>query len=183
MRLPHLGLSLLLAAGCRGLPTVSGSVEGRQLSSKDAAAEINGDSVIGNTQGPGIFVEIGNFDNICQFIQQSPGVAKASATILLFGVATPNHEVGVGTYSITFPASTGSLTAAAFAEFLAFDGACHNAVSGSLASGGSVTFTTVAASEVDGSFDLRFPAGHLTGSFSVPPCGSVGIEGNLSGCQ
>jgi hypothetical protein len=69
-----------------------------------------------------------------------------------------------GTYIINSSGLQGS------GQYLVFDAACLITKQVD-AIGGTVTLTTVTATQVEGAFNVMFPGGdHLAGSFSLPVC-------------
>ena len=58
------------------------------------------------------------------------------------------------------------------------DGTCGNAAH-EVASGGSITFSTISGTALVGTFSATFPGGDaMSGSFNVPICAALGSSGD-----
>jgi hypothetical protein len=93
--------------------------------------------------------------------------------ILLGSVTEPTDVVAPGTY----------VQGDRLHAILLFnDGACDTS-DGPSATSGTVGVDSVTGTSVDGRFDLTFPVGQLTGTFSAPLCGEEeGGSAEATGC-
>jgi hypothetical protein len=168
-----LGITTALAcsssSGGGGAATVTGTVAGAQVPTTDAIAIVAPlvETFGGFTQ-EGVTVAITNLSPACSFAQPGGDSNPPNSTILLMEVGSP-QAVTPGTYSIiaTTPTAT---TINALLVFEAVDGQCKQ-TSLHAARSGTITFSTISATAVVGSFDVTFNTGeNLTGSFDAPIC-------------
>jgi hypothetical protein len=128
--------------------------------------------VTGTTYFAGAY--LASFSNICALLQQPSHPAYANAWGLYVGVEQP-APIGPGRYDL--PPGTS-------AHFAALDAKCVTAGT-EQAKTGTITFETVSATELSGSFDVTLSGGdHLTGTFSAPVCDiALANPGTTTGCQ
>jgi hypothetical protein len=98
----------------------------------------------------------------------------ANLEALELDVASESGPVDPGTYTIK--ASSSSLTAASFSST---NGTCQS--SDSQATAGTITIASLDASGITGSYNLTFPSGPVSGSFtagfcSIPDAGSSATD-------
>jgi hypothetical protein len=179
---PKLLAVLVLVAGCGPANSVSGSVEGKAISAKDAIAINN---AIGGINF--ISVSIGEQTNLCP--ASAAGLAlKAGTTVLLvnFGVflSVPNAITPTAmTYNVLPPGDPTSLPSAnGFAYRILADCSPTRFYSTATAlQSGTVTVTEV-SQRAKGSFDVTLATGEkLTGTFDAPFCATA-VSTTVTSC-
>jgi hypothetical protein len=163
-----------------GAGSISGTALGRTLQVADAIATegtlVKGGAdagVAGTSYFAGAY--LASFSNICALLQQPNHPAYANSWALYVGVEQP-APVAPGTYTLA-PGTS--------AHFAALDATCTPA-GNEQAKTGTITFETVSATELSGSFDVTLDGGdHLTGTFSAPVCNlaSAAYPQPTTGCQ
>lgn len=166
MRRFALSLAALFACGC-GPASVTGTVGGNPIDSQDAVAELS--TGIVDT----LHVVIGgSSSDLCQDLSQGvlhQGQSLLQLDIVVGQIADSSYAIGVGSNGIVS------------AEASKLDTACGDILKRG-ASGGTITLTKIAGSDIEGSFDLTFDGGdHLTGSFQAPLCANTAVD--LKTCQ
>lgn len=89
--------------------------------------------------------------------------------------ATGTYEIGVGTTDASGTLRTASATYAPKGRSCASGGELS-------ASSGSITYTTVTDTSVEGTYDLWFGSDHVTGTFSAPHCTLCSPRPNTQTC-
>jgi hypothetical protein len=168
-----LGITTVLAcsssSGGGGTATVTGTVAGAKVPTTDTIA-IVGPLVdtFGDFPEQGVTVAITNLTPACSFAQPGSDSNPPNSTVLLMVVGSP-EAVTPGTYSIiaTTPTAT---TINTLLVFDAVEDQCKR-TSHHVARSGAITFSTISATAVAGSFDVTLDTGeNLTGSFDAPIC-------------
>jgi hypothetical protein len=167
-----LGIVALALSACGGATsggassTVTGQAGGQPVPTTDTVGIIQTVTVptpSGTVTENSVEVAILNIPNTCAILQRHGEPANIRA--LALGVAAQGGSVQTGTYTI----GTTS-TVHVNASFVTTDAACTNQISENGTSG-TVTFTSISASAIQGSFDVRMNTGdHLTGTFDAPVC-------------
>jgi hypothetical protein len=144
--------------------SVTGTVGGQPLATTDTIAILASGAAFGLANRQGVEIAITNVPNTCAVLQRHGD--PANATSFSFGVTSTTGLVAEGTYPVT-PGATGS---GASGGYSTTDAQCNDKLSINAASG-SVTFTTISGSVVEGTFDIVLTDGdHLSGSFNAPVC-------------
>lgn len=175
------GILALGAAGCGGTSsgggpasTVTGQAGGQAVPTTDTVA-VNVTQTLSTSTGSvtetSLEVAILNVANTCGILQRHG--LPASTTALSFGVTTRAASIPAGTYSI---GQTGAFqTVAAFGTT---DASCQTKTN-ETATSGTVILTSVSATTVAGSFDVKMDNGdHLTGTFDAPVCNFTPLPPN-----
>jgi hypothetical protein len=163
--------ALVLTCCSHGFPTISGTVGGQSLHAADEIGQIwpsyalpDGGADPAGLRVGAIITSVGGACN-ATWEQGNP----QNATTLAVSVPQPGGAVTLGTFPIMQGAEAH------------FDVPGTSSVEGAEeASDGTVTLTTSTADRIEGSFDLTFGDGHLTGSFSAPVCSVFVYDGTLA---
>jgi hypothetical protein len=106
-------------------------------------------------------------------------LSYANLAFLQIAVANPRENVAAGTYDLEL--AVGNATTSFGASFGTSTSTCAPGGQGFLqeASGGTVTFTQLSATQVTGVYDITFgpignPSGSFSGSFDIPICDPSG---------
>lgn len=158
-------LALALLAAC-GPASVSGTVAGESIDSSDAIAEKTSVPVVGDS----LHVVIGgDTSDLCADFSQ--GILRKSSSRLEFTLLKLGKSLAPGAY----PIKDGAIAAAT-----KLDSACGDVLT-RVASGGTVTITSIEAATIEGTFDLTFDADHVEGSFSAALCSNSSTR--LQSCK
>ncbi len=158
----------LLVGGC-GPASVDGTVNGDSMDSSDAVAELNQGSLVDTLH----VVIGGSTSDLCQDLSQ--GILHQGSTMLQLSIVA--GTVQAQSYGIGTNISAATMVGATASKF---DSACGDVLNAS-ATGGTITLTKVGGSDVEGSFDLVFKSGHLTGTFTASLCANTAVD--LKSCQ
>jgi hypothetical protein len=164
MRTRLIGLAALCSSACSG-PSLGGSVDGHGLTMNSTAAQA--------TTGEVSFV-LSSADDVCSDLMSTtgePGTTNLAILIRSLDDAGTPQAITTGEYDLG--ATTGQFATASFQEF---SSDCTT-MDVAAAAGGSITVTTFDPTEgsLSGTLDLDFTGSdHLTGSFTVAPCGTYG---------
>jgi len=129
-------------------------------------------------------IEMTTFANECSLQTSSTGTPNGHLLVLDLaatdgaGHSAPIAAAGAYTLFSGSPASSSKLAEA----YYEVDGADCLKASAEFATAGTVTVTAVTA-PITGTFDLTFPDGHVTGSFTAPSCAALDPNRTpLNGC-
>jgi hypothetical protein len=113
--------------------------------------------------------------NLCATL--GTNTSFANAQILEFIVASISTITTGQAYQLMAPPDGGSVGLGAQAEYGSTNATCDSNGMDMYATGGDITFTTLSASVMAGTFALSFPNGDTAnGSFNVPVCAALGNE-------
>jgi hypothetical protein len=147
--------------------SVTGQVAGEPVTTTDTVAIVESGAAFGLANGQAVEIAITNVPNTCAVLQRHGD--PANATSLSFGVTSLTGPVAAGTYPVV-PGASGSSAASAEGGYATTDAQCNDKTSIAAASG-SVTFSTISSSVVEGTFDIVLAGGdHVSGSFNAPVC-------------
>jgi hypothetical protein len=164
MRRLTLTFGAVALCACGTENSVSGTVQGTPLPAKDALL-LQGTEIFGGVSSTFAAVALLNFSNACATTQADLAADKDKPNVTDLAIAVVSlTNIEAGTYPIT----TQSVPAAT-ASFSATDATCGTTLNVQ-ATGGSVTFNSLTASQATGSFNLTFGSDTLTGSFNASNC-------------
>jgi hypothetical protein len=143
--------------------TINGTFLGQTLSPKDAIAFQTHPSQYE------VVVGVTDYAGACGFGND----VKASSNVFAI-IYQSNTPLVPATIDL-------SNTNVLFVQYTQFDATC-NSPQGESASSGTVTFSTVDACGVTGSFDVTLNSDHVTGTFSAPTCADT-PDGGASACK
>ena len=141
--------------------TISGTLGGKPLLAKDAIA-FNKKSFL--------TLKITDYEGACALQENGNAHKQSSRYLELYLDAYPGMSM---THTVGSPAQTG-------AQIITRDGTCGGPVA--VASGGTVTVTSITTSDVVGTFNLVFPEGPVTGTFKAPICNGGALVGSGGPC-
>lgn len=189
------GSSATNGGAAPGPGSASGTVSGTSLAVADAIAY-----AIRTTPSADVTylaVELVNTTNACAVAEFFPqNATKANVTMLLFIISSAQIDstrlIAAGAYPIGgtgfADGGGGFLGLRASAQLSATNAQCASAIPTSDATDGTITIDAITASVVSGTFDLKFPNGSMTGSFSAmfctpPDAGTATTDGGVSCVQ
>jgi hypothetical protein len=164
--------TLALACGGGG-NAVNGTVSGTAIASVAGAISVLIPSEFGST-GQDLWVSLSDFASVCEAhaAQKTP---KDSKTLFIglhqFGSDNKGVDLSPGTFNaqFNFTPSEGRHAEVYLGNFSGPNCGDTLATNGQ-ATGGTVTLTRVDANGAAGSFNITFPAGTMTGTFSTVNC-------------
>ena len=172
---PLLFIGLLGCSGASSSPlgtTVTGSVEGKNLSPGEAIAVTAQVKVDGNNIA---LARVGIFDraNTCTMAKQGQEAPNTRALVLEVrheDLAEMPPAIVPGTYTIGTGLEKGYFEYVV-ARFAVTDGNCHDTIARGSASSGRITIDAIDAKGIRGSYSVRLDSGDaLNGSFDAPTC-------------
>jgi hypothetical protein len=160
--------------------SATGTVGGVALAPQDAFFNSDKQGPSGTGQ-PNTILGITSFGGACTELYTDDHVPRSSADITMYLVSSGGPVTAPGTFTFASGTpSTGNVFSGA--TFGATDGACGE--TSVAATAGTVTVTSVSSTQLVGTFDLTFGAGHVTGTFSAARCVIPGsfVPGSIT-CQ
>jgi hypothetical protein len=141
--------------------TISGTLGGQPLLAKDAIAF---------NKNSRLTLKITDYEGACALEENGNAHKQNSHYLELYLDAYPGTATA---HTIGSPTQIG-------AQIFTRDGTCSGPVA--IASGGTVTVTSVTTSDVVGTFNLAFPEGPVTGTFKAPICNAGALVGSGGPC-
>lgn len=159
----------------RGGSAVKGSVAGQAFAPADGTG-LAGQVTVNGASGYEADVALTSWKGACSSVMSDS--LQPNGTVILIGVAAP-EPVQPGTFDVGAGATQ--------VQYMTDGPACQTTAQ-LMATSGTVTYTTVSSTLIEGTVDAVFSSGEVSGPFSVSVCNvslsTVANFGNMTGtCQ
>jgi hypothetical protein len=168
--------ALALVCACGPGNSVTGTVQGNHLAAHDGFLVQDTVTASGVTVSTAV-IGIVNFSNACSTLLSDLQTLSLQSNVTeLVMVVTNTGPIATSTYNVS-SLSHPTLPFAA-AGFEATGSNCLPVIDAGLATSGSITISSINASNATGTFSLSFGADQLTGSFNVNEC-AIPLDGGF----